>query len=192
MTIGEFHQQKIIFGRPGALLGEIAALTLDRYLDIKEEGFRALGQINPLIIEEMQRAFPGMKITAGDFKVQNGLLQTVGTERVYLIEDQRYAIEFSLDENTMSVKTFRSKRLDGSAGFFLRRFVKTVFDNTELNEIIGRALTDERYPVKDCRLDEKYKKDPTRSRLKRMYIHIGAVESPSGSDYVAFFPSTPR
>jgi hypothetical protein len=186
MILREFHEQKIIFGRPGSLLGEIATLTLDRYLDIKEEGFQPLGQINHPIIQKMQRAFPSMKITAGDFRVENGLQQTVGSEKVYLIEDQRYAIEFSLDEIMMYVKSFRSKRIDGSAGFFLRRFVKTIFDNTALDKIVGRALTDERYR-KDCRLDEKYKHDPTRSKLKHFYLKIGAVESPElGEDFVTF------
>lgn len=189
MILREFHEQKIIFGRPGSLLGEIATLTLDRYLDIKEEGFQPLGQINPPTIEEMQRAFPSMKITAGDFRVENGLQQTVGSEKVYLIEDQRYAIEFSLDEIMMYVKSFRSKRIDGSAGFFLRRFVKTIFDNTVIKQIIGRALSDERFR-KDRKFDEKYKHDPTRSKLKHFYLKLGAVESPElGEDFVSFFPS---
>jgi hypothetical protein len=183
----KFHDQRIIFGRPGALLEEIAALTNERHLKIAAKDFRSVdGDILNGEYRKIQCAFRDMNLSQGTFPLVDGLGREISKQQVFLIEDDRYAVEFLISGQTVEIKTFRSKKIDGSAAFWLRRFVNTIFENTEIKGIIGNAISDDRYPIKNDRRDKKYRKS-SRSRLKQLYISVGGVEESPTSDLIAFF-----
>jgi hypothetical protein len=187
MVLRHFHDQRIIFGRPGALLEEIAELANERHLQIPAKDFRSVGgDILDGEYQKIQRAFPHMNLSQGTFPLVDGLGREISRQQVFLFEDDRYAVEFSISDQTMEIKTFRSKKIDGSAAFWLRRFVNTIFENTEIKGIIGRAISDDRFPINNDRRDKKYRKG-SRSRLKQLYISVGGVEESPTSDLIAFF-----